>query len=353
MKKIISFSITALFLAVPIIVFSIPWNNIETINAAGSSAVQPLMAKISNVYQKADLVTQAGGSGAGIKLIANSQKDIGMASKNPKIVGLGSEKADPVLKKKWENKQIKTITIAWDGLGIIYKPGTDEDKDRIFDINETNIIDIYKAFAGYEFFSFSEIPNSKLKSNQKIKTYARSGGSKVSGTADAFFKDSNLKSNKKLDEKEKKALSDGSYGPYTITTNESNSQVFSYVKDFGPGTMTYLSAGYILNNIKEITQAGFKVATYKGINIEDGKITNGFNWFRPLNLMVSLARLEDKVKNLIDEILSSSILIDIIRKDGYIPLTTKQIESMNGVNGKRWDKTKSSDVALEYCGAKP
>jgi phosphate transport system substrate-binding protein len=59
------------------------------INAAGSSAVQPLMSAFSNRYPNADLVTQAGGSGAGIRAIIDGTKEIGMASKNPGIMKVG------------------------------------------------------------------------------------------------------------------------------------------------------------------------------------------------------------------------------------------------------------------------
>ena len=61
-------------------------SNTPLINSAGSSAVQPLMASFSNKYLGADLVTQAGGSGAGIRAIIDGTKEIGMASKNPKII---------------------------------------------------------------------------------------------------------------------------------------------------------------------------------------------------------------------------------------------------------------------------
>lgn len=351
MKKIITLSITGAVLIVPIIAFSIPWSNIQTINAAGSSAVQPLLAKISNVYTKADLVTQAGGSGAGIKLIANSQKDIGMASKNPKIVGPGSESADPAVKKNWKKKRIKTVTIAWDGLGIIYKPKNANDK--ILDINQNNIGKIYQAFAGFKQLRFSDLdPKWNSDSDINILAFARSGGSAVSGTADAFFKDSGFKNyDSNLSEDEKNALKNGSYGPYTTPTNESNSQAFSFIKDLGPGIMTYLSAGYILNNEKQIEDAGFKIATYNGIKISDNKISEkgGYEWFRPLNLMVSLASLENKSKDLINAIFTDTKIRKIIKDEGYINLSKNQIESM-GTKKDFWNK---SDSDLNFCGANP
>ncbi|MGL5520010.1 MAG: PstS family phosphate ABC transporter substrate-binding protein, partial [Metamycoplasmataceae bacterium] len=266
-----------------IIGFAVPWsNNFQILNAAGSSAVQPLLSQISNIYKASDVVTQAGGSGAGIQAIANGTKDIGMASKNPGVVEEG-----PTSKfyKNWVDNKIKTVTIAWDGIGIIYKSSNN---NQILDINKTSINNLYNAFAGNEQFSFNQI-DQNFNDDSIIAPYARAGGSNISGTAGAFADDSHL--NPTIDKEIKAILKEGNYGKYTTSTAEANSQVWDFVKDKGNGTITYLSSGFILNNKAMIENAGFKIATYNGgTPMETDLISKGYDWYRPLNLMISLTK---------------------------------------------------------------
>lgn len=297
------------------------------INSAGSSAVQPLMVAFSNEYSSSDLVTQAGGSGAGIRAVINSTKEIGMASKNPNIIN-GKSKED---EKIWIDKQIKTVTIAWDGMGIIYKPAK---KDVTIDINEKTIKTIYSTFAGNEQYSFSDF--GVEGDETKITPFARTGGSDISGTADAFYKDSRLieyDSSSPLN----KALVQGQYGKYAKTTAESNSQAWSFVKNENKvGSMVYLSAGFILNNKKEIEDSGFQIATYNNILLEKKNIAqeNKYEWYRPLNLMLSIepSKKVGIIKNnnsqkLINWILNNDIASKIINEQGYIKLTIEEIKN--------------------------
>ncbi len=310
--------------------------NIPLINAAGSSAVQSLMVAFSNKYHQSDLVTQAGGSGAGIRAIIDDNKEIGMASKDPKIFENIAYAND---QKIWIDREIKTFTVAWDGMGIIYKS---RDKNTKIDINESTISKIYQIFAGNHQFKFSDIDPS-IRNDEIITPFARSGGAIVSGTADAFYHDSQLlkpknnlepKNNDAID----KALINGEYGPYTKTTSESNSQAWSFVKNENKvGSMVYLSAGFIQNNLKEIENSGFKVATYKGKEMNKETITNGYNWYRPLNLMLSIKqnkqnKQNEKIKiidinsqNLINWILWDPQAKKIIEEQGYVALTREQV----------------------------
>ncbi|MGL4343540.1 MAG: PstS family phosphate ABC transporter substrate-binding protein [Metamycoplasmataceae bacterium] len=366
-KKTIFLSIIGAISIGLIVFFSISWKNVETINIAGSSAVQPLIAKISNIYEKSDVVTQAGGSGAGINAVAKSTKDIGMASKNPNIItGNDDKDKQNSLYEEWINKKIKTITIAWDGMGVIYKPN--DKNDKILDINQNNIVKLFKAFAGYEEFTFNDLNEDLPK--QKINPYARSGGGNISGTADAFFKDSHFQIDKNNDfeKREIEALEVGNYGPNTKTTNESNSQVFNFVKDLGPGTITYLSAGYILNNYDIIIANGFQIATYNGHKINDKNITKGYDWYRPLNLMIATQDYEknkfNKNINFINDILDIDLenenstpgiadtkIEKLIEEEGYILLTKEQILSM-AQDGKLENFWISYDHLLKFNGAK-
>ena len=120
-KKILKIGIPSLIGVgfVGLITFiSTSWNNMTTISMAGSSAVMPLMNSLSNIYTKADIVTSAGGSGAGINHILNNTKEIGMASKSPGILELGENNTKY---QTWKNINAKTLTIAWDGMALVYK----------------------------------------------------------------------------------------------------------------------------------------------------------------------------------------------------------------------------------------
>ncbi len=337
-KKILKyFLISTPFLGIAAIVvyFSTSWKQLPLISASGSSAIFPLITEYSNIYDESDIVVQAGGSGVGISAALNNTKNFGMASKNPK--GLDGDK-----KQEWIDKRMKTITIAWDGIGIVYKSSSNNDT---LNITSNNILKIYQAFAGYESISFNDL-DSNNSSKETIKTYAREGGSEKSGTADAFYKDSRLKpSSGILSEVEKKALETGSYGKNTIPTAEANSQAWSSIKDsLDKNTMIYLSAGFILNNKKEILDNGFKIATYNGVELSKDKIANSYNWYRPFNLIVSLKNIDDATKKFINWTITESATRDqILDNLGYIKLDASDTNKVND-----WSK---SDADLGYCGA--
>ncbi|MGL5590719.1 MAG: PstS family phosphate ABC transporter substrate-binding protein [Metamycoplasmataceae bacterium] len=334
-------------------------SNTPLINAAGSSAVQPLMASFANKYTPADLVTQAGGSGAGIRAIIDATKQIGMASKNPGIITELEEPKWSEDQRKWIERDIKTVTIAWDGMGLVYKPSS---SDVNVDVNEETIKNIYMAFAGNQQLTYEDIGIEGDKTI--ISPYARSGGALVSGTADAFYKDSNLKYEVTTDEKEilDNSLIMGNYGRFTTTTAESNSQAWSFFKNENKtGSMVYLSAGFINNNIREIERLGFKVATYNGIKADPTEITVGYDWYRPLNLMISIKESQelDNLKELINWILAPEaeepIPAEIISKGGYIKLTETQIKELMCIDedintfwtSTDWDIFRSKNVSMK------
>ena len=58
-----------------IIYLSVP-DNCPTINAAGSSAVSPLMTSLAKQFYDADVVVQAGGSGLGMQVVVNGKKTL-------------------------------------------------------------------------------------------------------------------------------------------------------------------------------------------------------------------------------------------------------------------------------------
>lgn len=334
------------------------WGDLKVLSSAGSSSVQPLIAAMSNVYKTNDVVTQSGGSTTGINAAFSGTKSFGMSSKNP--FKTKSEKYTVNKKEygwnEWGDKEIKTTTIAWDGMALIYKPVSPN--NAIINLNNDNFAKMYHAFSGSKSFKLSDF--GVTNDNSVVTPYARTGGSKVSGTADAFFFDSNSLYQDSsywknlLPEEQKKVidiLKNGNYNSNVKQTSEANSQAWQMASKGDPGTMVYLSAGFVLNNIKEIERMGFKVATYgdtsQKLSVES--ITNGYNWYRPLNIMYSIKNIQEPIKNFTTWILENPDATNIIKTLGFIPLNSGQINSMIAP-GK--DFFTSSDLSIGRSGAK-
>ncbi|OYD26682.1 phosphate transport system substrate-binding protein [Mycoplasma testudineum] len=308
----ITIGITTLFSSATI-VSCIP----ETvIDAKGSSSVLPFMTQIRNAYQKfddlAEINVQAGGSGLGITLIAENGTTLGNSSKNPKSTVLASEK----LTQQWKNRKIKTVTLAKDGIAMLVKLPTNVDAKNL-GISAANINEIYKAFAGVDHVSLSTLIHTKSNDNEKLNNinlvpFVRSGGSNVSGTAEAFLKDSHLKIKTKLDTTIKNILTNGEYGNKAITTSEANVEAYNRFKTDGQidGSIIYLSAGYVINNLEQITNDGFTVLSYS--NDDENKISSyvlptlenlgsgKYNWVRPFNTMISIDSANTGTKKFIE-----------------------------------------------------
>ncbi|MGL5630676.1 MAG: PstS family phosphate ABC transporter substrate-binding protein [Mycoplasmoidaceae bacterium] len=318
---------------IPIVVFSSIKYSFPLVTAAGSSTVYPLMKSFSEKFSKFDLTVQAGGSGVGIQSILGNKKDIGMASKDPYPQILDSK-----------NNNIKTITIAWDGIGIIYKSKSD------LNFNSKNVLEnIYRVFAGKKAYSYHDI-DPLMSDNTIIHPYARTGGAGASGTADAFLNDNHLllpPEQKKINDELNNELVNGNYGSYTSQTAESNSQTWQQVStDRNDGVITYLSAGYIINNEQEIKNKGFKIAQYQGYPMNEKNITRGYNWYRPLNMMISLKNNNFSVLKEFIYWYYYPTAKDIISKEGFINLSQPQINSM-----QLWESQWEGDINLKHSGA--
>ena len=341
------------------VAISTSWDHLVSISFGGSSSVLSLINELSKVYQPADIVATAGGSGAGINAVLANVKEIGMASKNPGVVkGIVANPEDEMY-KKWEERKIKTMTIAWDGIVIIYKPTNDKSP---LVIDEENVAKIYAALSGVKTLSLEDLGLRGQKT--KIIPFARNGGSETSGTADAFLKDSNLNYEKStywksLTTDEQKAiksnLKTGQYPASVFQTAESNSQTWDRIKNEAQGAMTYLSAGFVFNHRQEIEQKGFRIAQYKGgIEPSESTVASGYNWFRPFNLMFSLDLVtkvrNDKIRKLINWIYRDEQAKKIISDNGYINLNKQQIKSMLGNDGTFFSES-AADVNKGYSGA--
>ncbi len=295
-------TVLVLGITIPVIVTTVQAKNYSLIFSVGSSAVKPILDSLSNNFKNQqnntfDLIVDAGGSATGIQAIANGNTNVGNASREPSQKEAGK---NGTYYQQWIDRRLKTVTIGWDSIGIVYKAPS----NYKLDINPQNISKLYQVMTGW--YEDDTLPNYTLKdlltnSNSEpnndfdipITAYSRSGGANKSGTADAFAKDSHLIDFNTIPEKAQKALINGQYNSKRNiqTTNESNIETWRRVEnDQREGAITYLSTAFILQNMNQIKAAGFEVATYNGIQLDENlsNIAKGYNWVRPINCIFSL-----------------------------------------------------------------
>lgn len=331
---IISISLLGLTLGI-----FVDWKFPSWIYISGSSTMQPLLEKISNNYKQAEVIADAGGSSLGISNLLNSKKQLAAVSKNISVSQAGLPKHEQIeaISGKdsvaWEKDKIKTITISYDGIGIIYKGD-----DNQLDINQNNINTLFDLFSGQKEYKMNQL-DAKL-SDKTIIPFARTGGANLSGTAEAFLHDSGFDL-QKLSSTTSTILTNGKYGKYTIETSETNLQTWSKIKDYSIDAnhvlMTYLSTGFIKNNYQQIINEGFKIATYKSeqlfVNGLELNLTKGYDWYRPFNLLLKLSHVSEDIKKFITWLLKESTEINsnvynVISDLGYLPLDKTQIRTM-------------------------
>ncbi|AAT27494.1 PstS family phosphate ABC transporter substrate-binding protein [[Mycoplasma] mobile] len=400
LTKIILASTGAITALGTLIGFSTSFNSINVVSIGGSASVLPLVTELSNIFTKADIVTQSGGSGAGIRAAIDGSRNIGMASRTPGVSlndedlsrrianidlqlansSLSLEERNSLDRQKisitrdaaaWREKNIKTVTIAWDGIAILYRPANMGSKEELV-LTAENVAKIFAAFSGVIPLKLSDLDG--LSDNNLIIPYPRAGGANVSGTAEAFERSSNrnwedtnfFKSLGKTDQNLiKNALETGAYvGNNVRQTAEANSQAWSIARNGKIGSMIYLSAGFVNNNIEEIEKAGFKVASYDpGVLPTAETVSKTYGWFRPFNLMLpigsSIPQL-DFISWILD--LNNTPGVNdtpqekIIKEQGFIILSRSQILSMSqGIDEQErinqfW---KASDAILQRSGANP
>lgn len=322
------------------------WSNLKIIYTSGSSALLPLMRVLGDEYNgggNIDLVAEAGGSGLGLQRITANMTNLGNISRSPKVSEAGLPFIDDgkpakhgQFSQSWNKNELKTITLGWDGICLVYKPYNNES----LDITQNNIFKIFEAFAGTSQISFKDLGVKTADSNTYLKPFARNGGSLKSGTADAFLHHSGLQfSEDQLNSKVFNSLETGEYGNYTELTKENNSEVWSQISSMGgaPGNIAYLSTGFVLNNLEQINKEGFKIATYNNKKLSYENIASGYDWYRPLNTIISLRNINDGVMHFIDWVMSKpnddenkfdNHITELYKKVGIIPLNNKQYKSM-------------------------
>lgn len=337
---------------------SVDWSRPSWIFIAGSSTMQPLLEKISNVYKKAEISANSGGSALGISGVLNDKKNIGAISKSPSVnqAGLPGLPGDDLeTSNEWEKNKIKTVTISRDPIAIIYK----SNEEVILD--NDNIPYLYLAFAGYSEIDFNKLLKNNTTNKQKIVPYARAGGSRESGTADAFLTSNNIGSRgskefletisvhnteiSKVNSEENKdiwsVLKSGEYGLHTKQTNETSLETWENIKEYNQSgvPVTYLNGSFIKNNLKEIQSKGFKIAKYKtsdGDLISSNNFNDNYNWFHPLNLLLRTNSSSSNDSKLFIEWIIGSTLFEnsdvykIFNEISFTVLKPKIIKTMFG-----------------------
>jgi phosphate transport system substrate-binding protein len=96
------------------------------ITIAGSTSIQPFAEKLAEIYmehhQGVIINVQGGGSTAGIRAVREEAADIGISSRE----------------LKGEEKDLKRIVIAWDGIAIIVHP-----ENKVKDLSLSKLRDIF------------------------------------------------------------------------------------------------------------------------------------------------------------------------------------------------------------------
>ncbi len=370
-----------------LVCFSIPFSQQISISCVGSSGVKPFVETLSkdfdNKNQGYDVTVDAGGSGFGISQVAKGFTKIGNASKDPFHDVKGEYTSE------WKERKIKTVTIGWEGICLLFIPPLGLSQDGInklnssLSVNQQTMINLYRVFSGYKdgltnnsflnlggFISSSStlsISDQELYQNTKIIPYARSGGNLTSGTASSFYAGSHFKNNdqpiiNQLTPRQQKAFTHGVYGDEISVkdTDEANSRAWDrFINDKEPGSVVYLSSGFVNQNIKLIEKSHVGLFQYNTTSFDVSKIKeqNGYNFYRPLNVMLSI---EDKDAVKFVNYLINEVSADTWKSYGgkHISDQDKQSMSLNNDVQNFWTSDDSSLIVdwsnpdHNYLGAK-
>lgn len=391
-----------------IVGLSVNWSGTQFISSVGSSGVKPFVEAFGSTYhkehKKIDVAIESGGTAFGINQVARGLSNLGNVSNNP------FEQAQPY---DWTN--MKTFTLGWEGVVIMYKmpDGLTENGQKYFDleINQENIKYLYAAFSCfdeikggtfekdktsmYEFLT-DAARNEINKSSQdmiacketQIIPYVRAGGNSGASSSIAFSKMSHLMEWDDLTDNQKNAFAGGQYGKARkhFETDESNARAWEMFEDNDlPGSMTYMTSSFVVNehNQQMMQEHGYKLAKYVP-KYDDKKPTpvefslnaicddNGYNWFRPIDIIINLndqkakdfiywiyfdAEPDDKVD--ISESLPESFISTVESKGAKAVTTFEQLASSCDMNKDNWydalfeqDDTELEQWTQGYCGAK-
>ncbi|MDR0674918.1 MAG: substrate-binding domain-containing protein [Mycoplasmataceae bacterium] len=353
--------------------FSNSWSNKIPISCVGSSGVKPFVESLSKEYMKAnkkvDITVEAGGSGFGIQQISQGFANIGNASKDPYSAVYGKDdKGTDGFRSQWEKNKIKTITIGWEAICMVYIPPKElnlnpDELNNILVVNNSNVCNLMRIFSGinsnvtdatlgnfYNDQADLTPSQQQLLMNTSIIPYVRAGGSLTSGTASSFVGGTHLNFNEKNDltVAQQNAFDSGYYGTKfgLVQTDEANSRAWDiFAKNNKPGQIVYLSSGFVKQNLDLIKSKGYGIMAYDGSETQTNPTSfdvnfidshDGYNWFRPLNLMIPVTNNESFTTemNFIKTLLSDEYKNKLI-EIGAKYLNTEEIEQIfpNDISG--------------------
>ncbi len=407
MKKYKKILIAAFSIVVPVSIvigFSTNWENTISISCVGSSGVKPFVEYFGYNYSAGgfgtDVTVEAGGSGFGISQVAEGYANIGDISKDP------FSNVEKDYKQQWKDRNVKTVTIAWEAMCMIYIPpknltraeldllndsenfkldvnaskiNASNEKGEPFkapDGSEGNMNTLYSNFSGYldgpmehrlslaDFVIVTDAGQNDLAYKSlmakleatPINPYVRTGGSNLSGTAAAFYETSHIDdAHNGLTERQQLAFEDGAYGNQVPVreTDEANSRAWDmFSKDNNAGGMVYLSSAFVQCNQELINDAGYKVMSYNGYDFNIENTTHGYEWYRPINCALSVDKNKESASmHFINWIFFgeqgsnggvSQSYKDGLASIGGIPLTDDQIKSMSATGD-------SFDIWTDAC----
>ena len=112
----------------------------------------------------------------------------------------------------------------------------------------------------------------------------------------------------KLIDQQIASFENGNYGSdfKLYDTDEANSRAWSiFASNDIPGSMIYLSSSFVEQNYKLIENNKYGILAYNKIKYKNNNIANGYNFFRPLNLLLSV-NASSQTLEFIEDILSYS-----------------------------------------------
>lgn len=242
----------------------------ETLKIAGSTTVQPIASKAAEAYMKKNpnilVSVQAGGSGAGIKMVSEGSVDIGMSSREIKSEEL---EATPGL---------QTHAIALDGIVIVTHPG-----NTLTDLTKEQVRAIFSG----ETTNYKEIGGPDME----IVVINREEGSGTRGTFEELVMEKTPIT--------EKALQKPSNGAMKAAVSENEN------------AMGYIGLGYVDETVKAMQIEG---VTPSVASVKDGSYPVSRKLY-----MVTNGEASGTAKDFIDYVTGSEGQ-DIVAEEGFIKL---------------------------------
>ena len=251
------------------------------ITAVGSTALQPLVENIAEIYQTDNpnysIEVQGGGSGTGLSQVANGAVEIGNSD-------IYAEEKDGIDASKLTDHQIAVV-----GMGPVVNKEV-----GVTDITSAQLLDIFTG----KVKNWQEVGGK----DQEILVVNRAAGSGSRAT----FEQWGLKGEAAMQSQEQ----------------DSSGTVRKIVAET-PGAISYLSFSYIDDSLLGLSLDGVE-PTSENVTTNDWKI-----W--AYEHMYTAKDAPKEVTAFIDYILTDDVQKNVVKKLNYIPITSMKIErSLDG-----------------------